>query len=129
MRLTVDGGRPQPPVVPDTHAVPEPAGRTDGRSAPGAGTTPGLPHRRGWDRWIGGEEDRFHRFGDPASVVVLDLDLIEQVTDTRGRDAGDRHIRSAADVLRGCVRAGDALARLGGDEFAVVVVRTGADGA
>lgn len=62
-------------------------------------------------------------------MVVLDLDLIEQVNDTRGRDAGDRYIRSAADVLRGCVREGDALARLGGDELAVVVVRTGADGA
>lgn len=81
----------------------------------------GLLNRRGWDRWITREEDRFRRFGDVASVVVLDLDLLKQVNDTRGHDAGDRYIRDAADVLRGCVREDDALARLGGDEFAMVV--------
>ena len=81
----------------------------------------GLLNRRGWERWLEREDDRHRRFGDPASVVMLDLDLLKQVNDTQGHDAGDRYIRAAADTLRTTTRQADALARLGGDEFAMVV--------
>ena len=86
----------------------------------------GLLNRRGWERWLAREEDRFRRFGEPASVVMMDLDVLKEVNDTDGHAAGDRYIRSAADVLRRTVRSVDALARLGGDEFAMVV-RCGPD--
>jgi diguanylate cyclase (GGDEF)-like protein len=56
------------------------------------------------------EEERFRRFGDPACVVVMDLDRLKVVNDTQGHGAGDHYIRRAADVL----------ARLGGDEFGIV---------
>lgn len=80
----------------------------------------GLLNRRGWERWIEREEDRFRRFGDPACVIVLDLDRLKAVNDTEGHDAGDRYIRRAASVLRSSIRGDDPVARLGGDEFAVV---------
>lgn len=80
----------------------------------------GLLNRRGWERFLEVEEDRYRRFGDRACVVVLDLDRLKYVNDTEGHDAGDRYIRDAADALAGVVRAGDVLARLGGDEFGVV---------
>ena len=81
----------------------------------------GLLNRRGWERWIAREEDRFRRFGDPASVLMLDLDRLKEVNDTGGHAAGDRYIRATADTLRQSLRVDDALARLGGDEFAMVV--------
>jgi diguanylate cyclase (GGDEF)-like protein len=80
----------------------------------------GLLNRRGWERWLAREEDRFRRFGDPASVVTLDLDGLKEVNDTDGHDAGDRHLRHCAAVLRSTIRSTDPLARLGGDEFALV---------
>ncbi|MFC5062440.1 sensor domain-containing diguanylate cyclase [Actinomycetospora atypica] len=80
----------------------------------------GLLNRRGWERWLAREEDRFRRFGDPACVVMMDLDGLKRVNDTEGHDAGDRYLRRAADTLRGATRHGDPLARLGGDEFAMV---------
>ncbi len=80
----------------------------------------GLLNRRGWDRWMAREEDRFRRFGDPACVVMLDLDGLKAVNDTVGHDAGDRYLRRAAAVMRSSVRSGDPVARLGGDEFALV---------
>ena len=80
----------------------------------------GLLNRRGWERLLRHEEERYRRFGDPACVVVLDLDRLKLVNDTHGHDAGDRHIRRAADALVAVARAGDLLARLGGDEFGVV---------
>jgi diguanylate cyclase (GGDEF)-like protein len=82
----------------------------------------GLLNRRGWDRYLQQEEQRFRRFGDAACVVVLDLDHLKIVNDTLGHDAGDRHIRQAAQVLAATARSGDILARLGGDEFGIVAV-------
>jgi diguanylate cyclase (GGDEF)-like protein len=80
----------------------------------------GLLNRRGWERWLAREEERFRRFGDPASVVMMDLDGLKAVNDVRGHDAGDRFIRRTADTLASGVRTGDPLARLGGDEFGLV---------
>ncbi len=82
----------------------------------------GLLNRRGWDRYLQQEEDRFRRFGDAACVLVLDLDYLKIVNDTRGHDAGDQYIREAARVLAAAMRPGDVLARLGGDEFGIVAV-------
>jgi diguanylate cyclase len=81
----------------------------------------GLLNRRGWERWLAREDERFRRFGDPASVVMLDSDGLKTVNDTEGHDAGDRHLRHTAAVLRSVIRSTDPLARLGGDEFALVV--------
>ncbi|WP_285592488.1 GGDEF domain-containing protein [Actinomycetospora sp. NBRC 106378] len=80
----------------------------------------GLLNRRGWTRWLEREEERFRRFGDPACVVMMDLDGLKQVNDTEGHDAGDRYLQRTAETLRRATRHGDPLARLGGDEFAVV---------
>lgn len=80
----------------------------------------GLLNRRGWERWLAREDVRFRRFGDPASVVALDLDGLKQVNDTHGHDAGDGYLRRCAAVLRSTIRSTDPLARLGGDEFALV---------
>jgi diguanylate cyclase (GGDEF)-like protein len=82
----------------------------------------GLLNRRGWDRYLAAEEERFRRFGDPACVVVIDLDRLKVVNDTQGHEAGDSYIRRAARALETAVRHGDVLARLGGDEFGVVAV-------
>lgn len=85
-------------------------------------TLTGLMNRRGWDRFLSAEEDRYRRFGDPACVVVLDLDRLKIVNDTQGHEAGDRYIQRAAGVLARTVRSGDVLARLGGDEFGILAV-------
>jgi diguanylate cyclase (GGDEF)-like protein len=85
----------------------------------------GLLNRRGWDRYVGFEEQRHRRFGGLASIVMLDLDRLKQVNDRFGHAARDEHIRGAAAALRSVTRSADVLARLGGDEFAVLAV--GAD--
>ncbi|NMO93760.1 diguanylate cyclase [Actinomycetospora sp. TBRC 11914] len=80
----------------------------------------GLLNRRGWERWLEREEERFRRFGDPASVIMMDLDGLKTVNDVEGHDAGDRFICRTAHTLAHAVRTGDPLARLGGDEFGLV---------
>lgn len=83
----------------------------------------GVLNRRGWDRVCEVEEARLRRFGDPTSVVVIDLDGLKAVNDRRGHAEGDRHLAAAATVLRSVVRDADHLARTGGDEFAILTTR------
>ena len=85
----------------------------------------GLLNRRGWDRLLQLEEARNKRFGDPVSVIIIDLDRLKLVNDRHGHAAGDEYIRRAGDAIRGAVRSSDIVARLGGDEFGIVAPRTG----
>lgn len=80
----------------------------------------GLYNRRGWDRFLMAEEARYRRFGHTGSVVILDLDSLKLVNDRYGHDAGDVHIRRAAQAIQKTTRAADIVARLGGDEFGIL---------
>lgn len=82
----------------------------------------GLLNRRGWVRFLELEEARYRRFGDPAGVVVLDLDNLKGINDVHGHHEGDRLLRDTARILQTSVRAVDIVARLGGDEFGIIMV-------
>ena len=50
----------------------------------------GLANRREYDRILAEEEDRAQRFGQPLSLVIIDLDRFKLVNDTHGHAAGRR---------------------------------------
>ncbi len=87
----------------------------------------GLLNRRGWDRVLTMEEDRYRRFGDACTVVVVDLDDLKVVNDSQGHDAGDAYLQLAARTLTAAVRPTDVVARLGGDEFGVLLDGVGSE--
>lgn len=89
----------------------------------------GLVNRRGWQMVLEREEQRCRRYGTVASVLVIDLDGLKTVNDTRGHAAGDALLQHAAQVLREAFRSTDVAARLGGNEFGVLAVETDAHGA
>lgn len=82
----------------------------------------GLYNRGGWDRLIGAEENRCRRYGHAAAILVVDLDGLKQVNDTKGHAAGDALILRAGSALREATRSIDIVARLGGDEFGILGV-------
>lgn len=82
----------------------------------------GLLNRRGWDRLVAEESQRFGRFGDPTVVAFIDLDRLKAINDEHGHDAGDDYLRDAGAALRRAVRGSDVVARLGGDEFGVILI-------
>lgn len=81
----------------------------------------GLPNRRAWNRHLIREEARCRRYGDPAAVIMVDLDGLKTINDQQGHPAGDRVLNRAAVAIAKAVRSCDMSARVGGDEFAVLL--------
>ena len=61
------------------------------------------------------------RSGQPAAMILFDLDRFKTVNDTWGHAAGDAALVALAGVLRAEGRENDVVGRLGGEEFALVV--------
>ena len=66
------------------------------------------------------ERERLRQIGGYASIVIIDLDELKAVNDSRGHHAGDELIRAAASALEKAVRDNDFIARIGGDEFGII---------
>jgi len=81
----------------------------------------GLPNRRQFDERLALAVARSQRPGLPIALLYLDIDHFKQINDSHGHGVGDQVLRTFAERLAGCVRAGDLVARLGGDEFVVLV--------
>ena len=83
----------------------------------------GLVNRRVFLETVDQALRRVERFGEPASVLYIDLDSFKMVNDRAGHAVGDRVLAAVAGRLRKAVRGADVVGRIGGDEFAVLLER------
>lgn len=81
----------------------------------------GLANRRHFEMVLAREIDRVARAGDPALLLLLDIDHFKRVNDNHGHVAGDLVLKAVAQSLLECVRPMDTVARIGGEEFAIVL--------
>lgn len=81
-----------------------------------------LLNRGAWDQLMSKEEERCQRYGHSSAVVMMDLNGLKALNDSRGHAAGDALIVRAAEAIRDVTRKGDISARLGGDEFGIIAV-------
>ena len=58
----------------------------------------------------------------PGMMCIMDIDDFKSINDTYGHGAGDKVIRSIADIISAEFRENDIVFRLGGDEFAVYAI-------
>ncbi len=81
----------------------------------------GLSNRRTFEVALAREVDRVARSGEPALLLMVDIDHFKQVNDSHGHGAGDQVIRSVGQALTDSVRPMDLVARIGGEEYAVLL--------
>jgi diguanylate cyclase (GGDEF)-like protein len=86
----------------------------------------GIPNRRFLDETVETECARARRYGQPLSVIMVDVDHLKGVNDGWGHAAGDDALRYVAQLARETCREVDVVGRCGGDEFLFVLPSTGA---
>jgi diguanylate cyclase (GGDEF)-like protein len=71
------------------------------------------------------EISRCGRTKGAVSLVMVDLDGLKGLNDSRGHGCGDAALQAVSGALRETVREQDSVARIGGDEFCILLPATG----
>ena len=58
--------------------------------------------------------------GNPASIIICDVDRFKQINDVYGHQNGDEALINFASLLQRSCRHGDLVARYGGEEFVIL---------
>jgi len=84
----------------------------------------GIPNRLAYEKKAVEEIARWKRFSNPLSLAVWDIDFFKKVNDTYGHKAGDKVLKTIAQLLNDRIRGTDFLARFGGEEFVMFLPGT-----
>ena len=84
----------------------------------------GLYNRRHFEELMETEIAMSVRYGDPNSLLVLDIDHFKTINDTHGHFGGDIILKEVADLLKKNMRRTDILCRIGGEEFVAFCKRS-----
>jgi diguanylate cyclase (GGDEF)-like protein len=85
-----------------------------------------LANRRFFDFILKKEMNRVRRYGQPLSLMMIDIDFFKNINDTWGHQVGDVILKEMSTLLKQHFRATDLPARYGGEEFAVILPDTDA---
>jgi diguanylate cyclase len=89
-----------------------------------------ISNRKAFDEYLARTVEIHQAFGNPQSMLIVDIDHFKQVNDTSGHITGDEVLQQVADaVVKVFLRKNDFVARIGGDELAVILRETKLDDA
>jgi diguanylate cyclase (GGDEF)-like protein len=80
-----------------------------------------LPNIRAFDEHLRRAVEHAEQFGEPLSLLIVDLDSLKGINDRWGHAVGSASLRHVAAILSDCKRQGDFAARWGGDEFTILM--------
>lgn len=104
-------------------------GGTSPSSAPEQDALTGLATRKRFDAYLKEQFEFAKQVGKPLSVLLCDLDHLDMVNQTFGREAGDRAVHAVGGLVGERLRYRDLAARYGGEELALILTDTHAAGA
>ncbi|OZG74628.1 GGDEF domain-containing protein [Hahella sp. CCB-MM4] len=84
----------------------------------------GLPNRMAYEQRAQQEFERWRRYKNPLTLVVVDIDKFKTVNDTYGHLAGDKVIQLIGKEISRRIRKTDFIARYGGEEFVILLPET-----
>lgn len=84
----------------------------------------GLFNRREFNLTLEDSIARQKRYGEPVSLLMIDIDYFKRVNDTYGHQAGDTVLVELARRLKDQARAIDRVCRYGGEEFVILLPET-----
>lgn len=87
----------------------------------------GLYNHRYFYEQLSHEIDRSVRYGQPLTVLLMDMNNFKQINDSYGHIVGDKFLGLVGQIIARQIRASDVGARYGGDEFVVILPNTSAD--
>ena len=70
------------------------------------------------------EIERSNRYGQPLTLLLLDLDNFKTFNDTYGHVEGDHVLSRVGHVVKRCLRETDSAYRYGGEEFTIMLPMT-----
>jgi len=80
-----------------------------------------LYNRRYLEESLQRELYRAHRYAQPVSLIMVDIDHFKKINDTYGHEAGDYVLKNVAQILQKHYRKSDMACRFGGEEFILVL--------
>ena len=88
-----------------------------------------VSNRRALDECLENMFSLMHRYEQPFSIAIFDIDHFKKINDECGHVHGDQILQQVARVIDDNVRDTDVVARYGGEEFVVVMPHTALEGA
>jgi diguanylate cyclase (GGDEF)-like protein len=70
------------------------------------------------------EIERYKRYGQPFTLLLLDLDKFKKFNDKYGHIEGDYVLSRVGQVIKRCLRDPDSAYRYGGEEFTIILPMT-----
>jgi diguanylate cyclase len=89
----------------------------------------GIWNRQALNELLDKEYTRWQRYHKPLSIILWDIDFFKKINDQYGHDAGDKVLKTIAQIFTSQTRDTDFISRYGGEEFMGVFPETQLDNA